>query len=249
VARRWKAESAAAARFCRMSASTPSHSHHPSNASRLAVDPDSVESGFCTGNPGQADGVLAGHIAAVVDVTGGGTCRGEPMPELAPVTSALAGEVVRRGSWLFPYLGWKSCFLHAWLRGQSARGLIRTVAAGAFEPIMWDRYGSAAYFRSTAPAQRGRASPSRGLAQRDAGFSETWPPPARAGSPEVASSSAYGSPRCGWRVRREWARDYSVNCSDDVSGVRRQRLDALRRHQWDRRIELRAGARHHVRSR
>jgi ribosomal protein S6E (S10) len=60
------------------------------------VDPDFVGSGFCTGNPGQADGVFAGHIAAVVDVTGGATRRGEPMPEFAPLRSALAGEVVRR---------------------------------------------------------------------------------------------------------------------------------------------------------
>jgi hypothetical protein len=65
---------------------------------------DSVGSGFCTGNPGQADGVLAGHIAAVVDVTGGGTRRGEPMPELAPLRSALTGEVVGRVHGCFPTL-------------------------------------------------------------------------------------------------------------------------------------------------
>ena len=78
---------------------------------------------------------------------GEGTRRGEPHARARTRDERdLAGEVVRgvHGCFLTVDGSRASCMRDC---AVSPRGLICTVAARALEPIMWDRYGSPAYFR------------------------------------------------------------------------------------------------------
>jgi len=121
-------------------------------------------------------------------------------------------------------------------------------AARSFEPIMWDRHGSAAYsiYRLGAP-WAGFAEP--GPRSKRCGFSQRRGrrPPGlqalglRAAAPTEVLAAGGEFAASGPEMTPQTARTISAGCNDN--GL------VLRRDQWDRRIELRAGMRQHVRPR